>query len=142
MHVLLFLLLPVHLFPSNVFLNNYVLQTHKVAQDHRQTRCGLPNMWSSCYQMLDHQAPDLLRMQQLLSSKCSNGRVRQSVPEILLPKGLDRNLLQAHLRCYRNRLKVWVRRSNKEFREGQPNSFGKYNYCRTLAPEFGDQCGY
>jgi len=46
------------------------------------------------------------------------------------------------LRCSRRRSKVQVWKTNNEFGRGQTNLFGRYSYCRTLAFEYGDRCGY
>jgi len=76
------------------------------------------------------------------SNKGSKVKEWQIVPKMLLPKVLLQNFPQGLLQRYQQYLEVQVPNSNRTFRQDQHGSFGRYSYCRTLASQYGDHCGY
>jgi len=138
---LLFLLLLVRVPQSRGFRNNFVLRTNKEYLFCNQTRSGLPNTWSSYFQIPDRQVLSLLRMRQPLSNRGSKG-----IKYLIVPKNKreGRDRLPRYLtilQCFRRRSKVQVRTVYSACRQGQTSSFGRYNYCRIFAFEYGDRSG-
>jgi len=79
--VLLLLLQLVRVLPSNAFLPNSVLPTHKVILGHIRTKRGLHSPSPSHFQREDHPICSPLHMWRLLSNKYSKGREHLTIPK-------------------------------------------------------------